>query len=112
MFRLLLIAIWTGLVPVYAAETLLDPTRPPTDFESSEDSAEVETAGVPKLTGVKVGRGTRLAILNGTPAKEGEMVAGYEVAAIGERQVTLRHEGSEIELQLLPNIKKEAHKGR
>jgi hypothetical protein len=101
-----------GQAAMIPAEPLLDPTRPPAGFEVSEQRGDVrQPEGLPRLTGIKRGRGVATVILNGRAVAVGESIDGYELTFIAADHVKLSRQGAELELPLLPNVKKALRKG-
>jgi hypothetical protein len=89
---------------------LIDPTRPPPGIETEQTPGR-ESDALPKFSGARIGKKMRVAMLNGVAVRVGDVVDGYEVLAIEATRVKLMRNGSETELQLLPDIKKVEHKG-
>jgi len=94
-----------------AAADWADPTRPPAGYEGA---VEGEQAGhdLPRLSAIRIGRSSRIAVIDGVAVTPGETVAGYRVLAIEPGRVTVLRNGAELELQLWPHIKKTRTKGR
>lgn len=96
------------------AESLVDPTRPPTAMGHAQTVAAAGTAGGPQLQSVLISPQRRVAIIDGETVKIGDVVGEARVTRILETEVILRA-GSEVRvLRLYPDIEKKsaaAHAG-
>ena len=78
-----------------------DPTRPPhVDATVVGDDAQQAPTSVFELSAVVFASGRRVAVVNDTRVREGEMVGNARVEEIGARHVRLVREGETIDLSL------------
>ena len=112
MFRYWLVGF--GLlpaVPAAVAADLADPTRPPAGYQVAPDGAPARQE-LPRVSAIRIGRGSRVAIIDGTPVAVGDSVTGYRVLAIETDGVKLLHNGAELTVSLRPRIKTAIRRGR
>ena len=102
MFRAAAIVAFVCSASVVVAQEapVRDPMRP---FGSA--AAAVGVAAAPSgprfaLTGVLIGASRRVALVNGKPQIEGDVVDGAEIVAIEPGAVRLRDNGSELVISL------------
>lgn len=103
---LALCAALTVCAPPAMAQALRDPTRPPAFFGRTGDGATVsrnrQTEWV--LQSVLLSPERRYAIINGEVLSLGGSVAGAELVAIREGEVTLRAGGALRTVRLFPDV--------
>jgi MSHA biogenesis protein MshK len=93
------------LVPCAFAQSLNDPTRPPTVSAATDAGATVDSALV--LQSILVSPGRRLAVINGQTVKQGDKLGETRVVDIREGEVVLRSDQEITVLKLFPGIEKE-----
>lgn len=87
------------------AENLPDPTRPPSEFESTAGGGAAVRSG-PVLQSVLISPRYKAAIINGETVKLGGIYGSARVVEIGEGGVVLDEGGSLRTLELFPNVEK------
>jgi len=103
---LMLAAAWIA-APEARAQSLADPTRPPT--ATAEQDGEAGPAGK-QLQSVLFSRGRKLAVIDGTVVPLGGTYGEARVVKITESEVVLK-QGEETEtLKLYPGVDKQAAK--
>ena len=103
-------AALAACAPLAAAQSLRDPTRPPVFFGRTE--SRTENGGIVGrsrdaewvLQSVLLSPERRYAIINGEVLALGGSVAGAELVAIREGEVTLRSGGVLRTVRLFPNV--------
>lgn len=86
-----------------AAQTLRDPTRPPSAASAKGAAGKIEQSGW-ILQSVLISPERRYAIINGEVVRLGGSIAGAELVAVAEERVTLRtREGLRI-VHLFPDV--------
>jgi hypothetical protein len=80
------------------ASELPDPTRPEIAVPASSERAAAASRF--ELRAVLIGRGRRVAVINGKPVEVGDRIDGAEVLAIGTGGVRLRTPEGERDLDL------------
>ena len=100
-FLLLAFAI---AAPAYA-QTLSDPTRPPSFSESGRDAEPRASVG-PVLQSVIVSGARKLALIDGRTYTVGDKVGEAKLVAISGSEVTLRESGGNKILRLTPDAQK------
>lgn len=94
------------------AQTLADPTRPPTSLGTSPEPHAATNAAGPELQSVLISPTRRVAIINGQSIKLGEKFGEATLVKIGESEVVLRN-GQDVQvLKLFPNVQKSGSSGR
>lgn len=101
MRPVLLIAL-SAFAASAAAQTLVDPMRPPTAGHS--DEAIVRPVG-PVLEQIVLGDGRRFAVISGRRVAVGDRVGDATVVAIGTDQVTLRGGTTQV-LRMFPRAER------
>lgn len=103
------------VVPLAAANNLVDPTRPP-DYAAAQQRRVVE---IPqqvrdfRLNAVKFSGASRWAIINGNRVAPGEQIGPATVVDIQPASVVLDYEGERLTLNLLEHtVKNPAAKGQ
>lgn len=86
------------------AQTLNDPTRPPTIAAETVGSAASDGAAI--LQSILISSQRREAIINGKTVRVGDKVGNARVASITETDVVLRDGKNSQVLKLFPNIEK------
>lgn len=109
MFRPGLVAVIL-LGPALAAAEWADPTRPPAGYEVAGETGQGGPE-LPKLSAIRIGRGSRVAVIDGIAVTVGAMAAGYRVLTIEPGRVTVSRNGAELELLLWRHVKKTSTKG-
>lgn len=102
------ILLWPGLV--WGFEQLPDPTKPfgfDTQPELIIQERNISQEDISwNLTGIRIAKDSRSAILNGRVIREGDRVNGAQVMEIAPAWVIIEHEKQRIRLELLDiNIK-------
>ena len=88
-----------------SAETLPDPTRPPS--EASMDAAATgKAAAGPALQSVKIAPGRRIAVIDGRLVKEGDAFGDAKLIKINEADVVLLGPNGRQTLKLFPEVEK------
>lgn len=87
-----------------AAETLIDPTRPPASPEKNS-AAERESAA-PVLQSILISPTRRIAIISGSTLKAGDKFGNAQLLSIGENEVVLRTGKNLQVLKLHPSLHK------
>ena len=106
----LLTAVLLAAAASAHAQTLIDPTRPPSAPIGSADALE-ETTGM-QLQGILFSSGRKVAVINGAMVPLGGMVGEAKLVRISETQVVLK-KGDETEvLRLYPSVEKVPTKRR
>jgi len=92
--------------PLAAAQTLRDPTRPPINFGRTGEGGTVSRSRDAEwvLQSVLLSPERRYAIINGELLGLGGSVAGAELVAIREVEVTLRTGGALRTVRLFPDV--------
>ncbi len=92
--------------PLAAAQALRDPTRPPVIFGRTGDGGLVSRSRDAEwvLQSVLLSPERRYAIINGEVLSLGGSVAGAELVAIREGEVTLRAGGALRTVRLFPDV--------
>ncbi len=90
-----------------AAQTLVDPMRPPA--AQGDGDAAVRPAG-PVLEQIVLGDGRRFAVISGRKVAVGDRVGDATVVAIGPDQVTLRG-GTRQVLRMFPRAERKSPGG-
>lgn len=92
--------------PLAAAQALRDPTRPPVIFGRTGDRGTVSRSRDAEwvLQSVLLSPERRYAIINGEVLSLGGSVAGAELVAIREGEVTLRAGGALRTVRLFPDV--------
>lgn len=107
---LLSVSLLTVLSLPAAASDLVDPTRPPANWQVKPSDASVAAtarAG-PKLTSILVSPSRRVAVIDGIAMREGQSANGITVVHIGKTWVDARVSDSPLRLSLSDaNITKE-----
>ena len=103
---LALSAVWAACAPLAAAQSLRDPTRPPGVFGRTGEGGNVSRGRDAEwvLQSVLLSPERRYAIINGEVLSLGGSVAGAELIAIREGEVTLRAEGVLRTVRLFPDV--------
>jgi len=93
-------------VPLAAAQVLRDPTRPAVSLGRTGDGGIVNRGGNAEwvLQSVLLSPERRYAIINGEILSLGGLVAGAELVAIREGEVTLRAGGALRTVRLFPDV--------
>lgn len=93
-------------LPLAAAQALRDPTRPPVFFGKKGESGTVSRSRDAEwvLQSVLLSPERRYAIINGEVLTLGGSVAGAELVAIREGEVTLRAGGALRTVRLFPDV--------
>ena len=93
-------------VPLAAAQALRDPTRPPVIFGRTGDGGIIKRSRDAEwvLQSVLLSPERRYAIINGEVLSLGGSVAGAELVAIREGEVTLRAGGALRTVRLFPDV--------
>jgi len=100
----LLIFAFCLLPSAVAAESLPDPTRPPTSLNVGNQ--DVTKFSGPVLQSVMISTGRKIAIISGQTVRVGENFGNAQVVKISEGEVVLRS-GKDLQiLKLFPNIEK------
>lgn len=97
-----LLAGLLGLAAVAGAETLPDPTEPPTSLNISAGALKVAPAE-PVLQAVQGEQGRFYAMIDGRSVRVGDNVGAAKVVKITPNEVTLRESGNNKTLKLLPD---------
>jgi len=100
--RLTLLAVLLVCVPAHA-ETLRDPTQPLQDNRIFSDVSKPEPpdpAPSLQLQGIILGLDEKLAIINSTRLRTGDIIAGHHVEDIAPRKVILVKDGQHLTLSL------------
>jgi len=100
--RLHLLAVLLICVPAHA-ETLRDPTLPLQDNNIFSDVPKPEPqdpAPSLQLQGIILGFDEKLAIINSTRLRTGDLIAGHHVEDIAPRKVILVKDGQHLTLNL------------
>jgi len=92
--------------PLAAAQALRDPTRPPINFGRTGEGGTVSRSRDAEwvLQSVLLSPERRYAIINGEVLALGGSVAGAELVAIREGEVTLRAGGTLRTVRLFPDV--------
>lgn len=99
-------AALAACAPLAAAQALRDPTRPPVFFGRTGDRGTVSRSRDAEwvLQSVLLSPTRRYAIINGEVLSLGGSVAGAELVAIREGEVTLRAGGALRTVRLFPDV--------
>ncbi|MCP5149359.1 MAG: MSHA biogenesis protein MshK [Ectothiorhodospiraceae bacterium] len=100
---LVVLAAASPLVPPDAARAngLDDPTRPVVPAPAPAPTAVAEPTVAWQLTMVRVSRGDRIAVIDGTVVREGDRIGDAVVTRIDSVSVTLEHGGNRELLTLI-----------
>ncbi len=90
--------------PALAAETLRDPTRPPSALYAPDGWTEIETG--PMLQSVRVSQGRYTAVISGETVRVGSKFGDARVVRIRETEVVLKTGDSLQTLKLFPDVEK------
>jgi len=101
-FGLLLLPIAAVAATTAFAQTLRDPTRPPSFSESAREGEPRASQG-PVLRSVIVSGGRKLALIDGRTYTVGDKVGDAKLIAISGSDVTLRESGANKVLRLTPD---------
>jgi hypothetical protein len=97
--RILLLALLTAAVMPAAAQQMMDPTRP-------LDHRVGEAREVPmELNSILIGKGRRIAVINGQEAAERERIGDILVLRILPNRVIVQRNGRQYELNLHGSLK-------
>jgi len=92
--------------PVVFAQSMVDPTRPPTTLNSGMNQELGDVTSGPVLQSVFISANRRVAMISGKTVVVGEKFGDASVASITEKEVVLRT-GKEVQiLKLFPGIEK------
>ncbi len=98
-------AVLALCAPLAAAQALRDPTRPPINFGRTGEGGIVRSRDAEwVLQSVLLSPERRYAIINGEVLTLGGSVAGAELVAIREGEVTLRAGGALRTIRLFPDV--------
>ena len=103
-----------GLIQAPDAGAAADPTAPPAGWSAAPAPAAApllpatpSTVTPPAANGASlalVGRGRRVALVNGQSVRQGDTIEGYRVIEIGTRSIILQGHGHRRTLPLTPGI--------
>ena len=104
----LLAALGMGNMQRAAAETLQDPTRPPTATTLPTGDSAAPVVSGPQLQSIRLGGARSSAIISGQRVSLGERYGGAQLVKISENQVVLQGSSGMQTLTLFPAIGKSA----
>lgn len=108
----LCLPFYMGHLPsAFAAENLLDPTRPPAEF-AAPSAATASAATGPLLQSVLISKGRKSAIIGGQVVGLGEKYGEARVVKITESEVVLKTGTVTETLRLFPDVEKRSVQGR
>jgi hypothetical protein len=82
------------------ADTLADPTQPPSNWRSAESHGGASAAEAPKLTSILFGAARRVAVIDGVSFREGQTTNGITVVRIDKAWVDARVGEQPVRLKL------------
>lgn len=101
----------SSLSPAFAAENLLDPTRPPAEL-GVVAAGGAEMAKGPILQSVLISGGRKSAIIGGQVVGLGEKYGEARVVKVTESEVVLKTGTATETLRLFPDVEKRSARGR
>ena len=103
----LLFSLW-GLAAAAQAQTLADPTRPPSGFNLAVSGVNPAVVAVAPLVleSVLIHPDVRSAIISGERLMLGQKIRGLRLIRIGETEVVLLEGGERRTLKLYPGVQK------
>ncbi|MGR8920243.1 MAG: hypothetical protein ACU85V_11530 [Gammaproteobacteria bacterium] len=87
--------------PADTAPVLRDPTRPPVQHQSAVRRSEIATPQEFVLSAIKIGAGTRTALVNGRLVAEGDQIGEARVLEITPAAVVVEYLAEERRLSLV-----------
>ncbi len=102
---IVMLASWWMLSSLAAAQTSIDPTRPPDSISAARGEVTASPAAGPVLQSVLISPGRKMAIISGQTVKLNGKFGDARLVHIAESEVVLRSGKTEQTLKLFPDMK-------